>query len=115
MSALEEGRDWTRKAMLGSDWHTIYVESSPGIYQREYMKFFDELSAAIDQQSADIGKALSPDDDATRRANFRGLSALRFLGLDRDHPGSKARKRLERFYRDNGIFTLESGDQPAWW
>jgi predicted TIM-barrel fold metal-dependent hydrolase len=115
VSALEEGRDWTRKAMLGSDWHTIYVESSPGIYLREYMKFFDELSAAIDQQSADIGKALSPDDDATRRANFRGLSALRFLGLDRDHPGSKARKRLEKFYRDNGIFTLENGDQPAWW
>jgi hypothetical protein len=69
----------------------------------------------VNQQSADVGKALSPDDDATRRANFRGLSALRFLGLDRDHPGSKARKRLEKFYRDNGIFTLENGDQPAWW
>ena len=54
-------------------------------------------------------------DDATRRANFRGLSALRFLGLDRDHPDSKARKRLTTFYRKNGLFTLQNGDQPAWW
>jgi predicted TIM-barrel fold metal-dependent hydrolase len=115
VSALEEGRDWTRKAMLGSDWHTIFVEASPGIYLREYMSFFDELSGVIDRQAVDVGKPLCADDDATRRANFRGLSALRFLGLDRDHPDSKARKRLAAFYRKNGLFTLQNGDQPAWW
>jgi predicted TIM-barrel fold metal-dependent hydrolase len=115
ISALEEDRDWTRRVMLGSDWHTIYVEASPSIYLHKYMEFFDQLSAAIDAQSTKIGKPLSQDDDPTRRANFRGLSALRFLGLDRGHADGKARKRLEAFYLDNGIFTLKNGDQPAWW
>jgi hypothetical protein len=91
------------------------VEASPGIYLRNYLDFFDRLSRDIDQRAADIGRPLCPDDDPTRRVNFRGASALRCLGLHREQADSKARKRLEAFYLDNGIFTLKNGDQPPWW
>ena len=114
MSALEEKRDWTRRIILGSDWHTIYVEASPGIYLRNYMAFFDALSADIDARSAAVGFPLSADDDATRRESFRGRSALRFLGLDEAAPG-RNRARIGRFYADHGVFTMTGADKPAWW
>jgi predicted TIM-barrel fold metal-dependent hydrolase len=114
MGALEEKRDWTRRLMLGSDWHTIYVEASPGIYLRNYLAFFDALSVDIDARSAVVGFALSADDDATRRESFRGRAALRFLGLDAGAPG-KNRARVEKFYQDNGIFSMVGADKPSWW
>jgi predicted TIM-barrel fold metal-dependent hydrolase len=114
MSALEERRDWTRSLMLGSDWHTIFVEASPGIYLRNYLAFYDALSGDIDTRAAVVGFPLSSDDDATRRESFRGRAALRFLGLDEAAPG-KNRARVEKFYKDNGIFTMTGADKPAWW
>ncbi len=99
-SALEEGLDWRKKIMFGTDWHTTYVEASPGAYPGRYLKFFDEeLSGG----------------DTSVKTDFRSSNALRFLGLDKTAPNNATRKRIEGFYKKHGLFTLQGTDVPAWW
>ncbi|MGE0456105.1 MAG: amidohydrolase family protein [Vicinamibacteria bacterium] len=99
-SAREEGLDWRKKIMFGTDWHTTYVQASPGAYVGRYLKFFDEeLSGG----------------DASVKTDFRSANALRFLGLARTAPNNATRKRLEAFYKKHELFKLDGADAPAWW
>jgi predicted TIM-barrel fold metal-dependent hydrolase len=92
---LDDGYDWTKRIMLGTDWHTILRLQRPSEYIDRYLDFFE----------SHFGIGL--------RSNFQARNALTFLGLDATNPGAN-RQRLDNFYK-TVIYKGQPVEYPNWW
>ena len=75
--------------MYGVDWHVIKRADNYENFKKYYIEVLKD------------GNLFNEEDIE----NFLGGNSLRFLGLER---GGKSRKRLEKFYKENGI------EKPQW-